>query len=151
LSSPAYKDIPLATATADKLAELDPERFSECSYSFDWIDWKEAKHHGEGGVIVGGELKGKRIVITDDVVTAGTAKRQAIELIRREDGTLVATIVMLDRQEKMPAGEGEDDEDGKPRERERLRRTGAKHRASDQMGEEVVTWYNNAMIPLDYD
>ncbi|MCJ1244974.1 orotate phosphoribosyltransferase [Trapelia coarctata] len=113
LFGPAYKGIPLATATVDKLAELDPERFGELSYSF---DRKEAKDHGEGGMIVGGELKGKRVVIIDDVVTAGTAKRQAIELIRREGGTLVAIIVALDRQEKMPGGEGEDDEDGKPRE-----------------------------------
>ena len=113
LFGPAYKGIPLATATVDKLAELDPKRFGDVSYSF---DRKEVKDHGEGGVIVGGELKGKRVVIIDDVVTAGTAKRQAIELIRREGGTLVAIIVALDRMEKMPAGEGEDDEDGTPRE-----------------------------------
>ena len=113
LFGPAYKGIPLATATVDKLGELDPARFAEVSYSF---DRKEAKDHGEGGVIVGGELKGQRVMIIDDVVTAGTAKRQAIDLIRREGGTLVGIIVALDRMEKMPAGEGEDDDDGKPRE-----------------------------------
>ena len=112
LFGPAYKGIPLATATVDKLAELDPQRFGDVSYSF---DRKEVKDHGEGGVIVGGELRGKRVVIIDDVVTAGTAKRQAIELIRKEGGTLVAIIVALDRMEKMPAGKGEDDEDGMPR------------------------------------
>ena len=113
LFGPAYKGIPLATATVDKLGELDPARFAEVSYSF---DRKEAKDHGEGGIIVGGELKGQRVMIIDDVVTAGTAKRQAIDLIRREGGTLVGIIVALDRMEKMPAGEGEDDDDGKPRE-----------------------------------
>ncbi|MCJ1411172.1 orotate phosphoribosyltransferase [Ptychographa xylographoides] len=113
LFGPAYKGIPLATATVDKLAELDPHRFSEVSYSF---DRKEAKDHGEGGVIVGGGLQGKRVVIIDDVVTAGTAKRQAIDLIRREGGTLVGIIVALDRQEKMPASAGQDDEDERPRE-----------------------------------
>lgn len=81
------------------------------SYSF---NRKEAKDHGEGGVIVGGELKGKRVMIIDDVVTAGTAKREVIEIIKQEGGELVGIIVALDRMEKMPAAEGEADDDGKP-------------------------------------
>ena len=111
LFGPAYKGIPLATATIGQLSELDP-RFENLSYSF---NRKEAKDHGEGGVIVGGELKGKKVVIIDDVVTAGTAKREAIELIKKEGGQLVGIIVALDRMEKMPAAEGEVDDDGVPR------------------------------------
>jgi len=113
LFGPAYKGIPLATATVDKLAELAPERFGEVSYSF---NRKEAKDHGEGGMIVGGELKGKRVMIIDDVVTAGTAKREAIDIIRKEGGEVVGIVVALDRMEKMPAAPGEDDDDGVPRE-----------------------------------
>ena len=95
----------------EKLADLDNERFGDVSYSF---NRKEAKDHGEGGMIVGGELKGKRVMIIDDVVTAGTAKREAIEIIKKEGGELVGIIVALDRMEKMPAAEGESDNDGKP-------------------------------------
>ena len=113
LFGPAYKGIPLACTTVDKLADLAPERFAGVSFSF---DRKEAKDHGEGGVIVGGELKGKKVMIIDDVVTAGTAKREAIQLIRKQGGTVVGIVVALDRMEKMPAGEGQDDEDGVPRE-----------------------------------
>ncbi|KAL9120728.1 MAG: hypothetical protein Q9187_002716 [Circinaria calcarea] len=111
LFGPAYKGIPLATAVVEKLADLDNERFGDVSYSF---NRKEAKDHGEGGMIVGGELKGKRVMIIDDVVTAGTAKREAIEIIKKEGGELVGIIVALDRMEKMPAVEGEIDGDGKP-------------------------------------
>ncbi|CAF9930159.1 MAG: hypothetical protein GOMPHAMPRED_005591 [Gomphillus americanus] len=114
LFGPAYKGIILATTTVVQLAELAPERFSHVSFSF---NRKEAKDHGEGGTVVGAELRGKRIVIIDDVVTAGTAKREAIELIRAHGGTLVAIIVALDRMEKLPAdtNKGENDEDGIPR------------------------------------
>jgi len=107
LFGPAYKGIPLATATVDKLAELDPGRFGSVSYSF---NRKEAKDHGEGGSIVGSSLKGKRVVIVDDVITAGTAIREAIEIIRKEGGQLVGIIVALDRLEKTP----QLDNDGRP-------------------------------------
>ncbi|QSZ34061.1 hypothetical protein DSL72_005641 [Monilinia vaccinii-corymbosi] len=101
---PAYKGIPLATATVDKLADLDPKYNTMC-YSF---DRKEAKDHGEGGNIVGAPLKGKRVLIVDDVVTAGTAKREAIDKIRKEGGIVAGILVALDRMEKLPSPNGDD-------------------------------------------
>ncbi|KAG8984047.1 orotate phosphoribosyltransferase, partial [Tulasnella sp. 427] len=59
----------------------------------------EAKTHGEGGWVVGADLKGKRVLILDDVITAGTAIRQAIDGITQEGGTLVGVVVALDREE----------------------------------------------------
>ena len=111
---PAYKGIALAATTVVQLAEIAPARFSEVSFSF---NRKEVKYHGEGGMVVGAELRGRKVVIVDDVVTAGTAKREAIELIRAHGGTVVGIVVALDRMEKLPAevGKGEDDEDGVPR------------------------------------
>ncbi|KAK2625422.1 hypothetical protein QTJ16_004734 [Diplocarpon rosae] len=97
---PAYKGIPLATSTVDRLAELSPDKYGEVCYSY---DRKEAKDHGEGGNIVGAPLKGKRVLIVDDVVTAGTAKREAINKIRAEGGTVAGILVALDRQERLPA------------------------------------------------
>ncbi|KAF2763180.1 orotate phosphoribosyltransferase [Pseudovirgaria hyperparasitica] len=106
LFGPAYKGIPLAASVLDKLAGLDEKRYGDVSYSF---NRKEAKDHGEGGTIVGAGLKGKRVVIIDDVITAGTAIREAIEIIKAQGGTLVGIIVAFDRQEKTPAKEGEDE------------------------------------------
>ncbi len=102
---PAYKGIPLATATVDKLAALEPETYSQICYSF---DRKEAKDHGEGGNIVGAPLKGKRVLIIDDVVTAGTAKREAIGKIQKEGGIVAGIVVALDRMEKLPSPDGDD-------------------------------------------
>lgn len=104
---PAYKGIPLAAATTDKLGQLDPATYDDICYSF---DRKEAKDHGEGGNIVGAPLKGKRVLVVDDVITAGTAKREAIDKIRKEGGEVVGIVVALDRMEKLPAPEGQDDE-----------------------------------------
>ena len=98
LFGPAYKGIPLAATTVDKLAELDEGRFGNVSYSF---NRKEVKDHGEGGVIVGAPLRNKNVVIIDDVITAGTAMREAIEIIREQGGRLVGVIVALDRKERM--------------------------------------------------
>ncbi|KAI9839279.1 MAG: Orotidine 5'-phosphate decarboxylase [Sarea resinae] len=106
---PAYKAIPLATATVTELAALDEKRFGSLSYSF---NRKEAKDHGEGGNIVGSPLRGKKVFIVDDVITAGTAIREAIDIIKREGGQLVGIVVALDRQEKMPSTT---DDDGAPR------------------------------------
>jgi len=105
LFGPAYKGIPLATSTADKLADLDERNFGKICYSF---DRKEAKDHGEGGNIVGAPLKGKRVLIVDDVVTAGTAKREAVDKIRKEGGIVAGILVALDRMEKLPAPNGDD-------------------------------------------
>ena len=114
LFGPAYKGIPLCATTAEKLAGLDEERWGDVGYSF---NRKEVKDHGEGGLMVGESLKGKKVVIIDDVMTAGTAIREAIDIIGGQGGTLVAIIVAVDRQEKLPSQsekEGKGD-DGSPR------------------------------------
>jgi len=100
---PAYKGIPLASSTVDKLGQLDEKKYGSMCYSF---DRKEKKDHGEGGGIVGAPLKGKRVLIVDDVVTAGTAKREAIEKIRAEGGIVAGILVALDRMETLPGKEG---------------------------------------------
>ncbi|ROW14581.1 hypothetical protein VPNG_03242 [Cytospora leucostoma] len=102
---PAYKGIPLATLTNLKLGELDPANHADTLCSF---DRKEAKDHGEGGNIVGAPLKGKRVLIVDDVITAGTAKREAIEKIRKEGGIVAGIVVALDRQEKLSSPDGDE-------------------------------------------
>ncbi|MFK8052638.1 MAG: orotate phosphoribosyltransferase [Woeseiaceae bacterium] len=90
---PAYKGIPLAALTAAALAE---HHDIDVPYAF---DRKEAKDHGEGGLIVGGPLAGK-IVIVDDVMTAGTAIRHSIETIRAANAQAVGIVISLDRQER---------------------------------------------------
>lgn len=93
LFGPAYKGIPLAAATAIALA-------THHGRNVPWAyNRKEAKDHGESGILVGAPLKG-RVVIIDDVITAGTAIRESIELIRRAGATPVAVAVALDRQER---------------------------------------------------
>lgn len=93
LFGPAYKGIPLVSAVAIALSE---------KYNID-IPWvfnrKEAKTHGEGGNLVGAELKG-RVLVIDDVITAGTAIRESLELIKHANATLAAVCVSIDRQEK---------------------------------------------------
>jgi len=97
LFGPAYKGIPLVTATAIALAE---QHRRSVPYAF---NRKEAKEHGEGGTIVGSALAG-RVVIVDDVISEGAAKREAIELIRAAGAEPVAVLLALDRQER---GRGE--------------------------------------------
>jgi orotate phosphoribosyltransferase len=92
LFGPAYKGIPLVTATAIALAKLN----RNVPYAF---NRKEAKDHGEGGNIVGTALAG-RVVIVDDVITAGTAIRESIDTIRNAGATPVAVALALDRQER---------------------------------------------------
>ena len=97
LFGPAYKGIPLATATA---MALNDSFNRNVPYSF---NRKEAKTHGEGGNIVGHPLEGD-ILIIDDVITAGTAIREAQKIIAANGATIKGVIVALDRQEK---GKGE--------------------------------------------
>jgi orotate phosphoribosyltransferase len=93
---PAYKGITLAAATAIALAE----KGHNLPFSF---NRKEAKDHGEGGVIVGAPLQG-RVVIVDDVITDGGAKREAIELLRTHGANPVGILIAFDRMER---GRGE--------------------------------------------
>ncbi|KAI0765280.1 orotate phosphoribosyltransferase [Fomes fomentarius] len=93
LFGPAYKGIPFAAGTALLL-----HRDHQIDVGFAY-DRKEAKDHGEGGVLVGSSVKGKRVVILDDVATAGTAIRGAIDVVRRGGGEVVGAVLMLDRQE----------------------------------------------------
>jgi hypothetical protein len=65
---------------------------------------KEAKDHGEGGVVVGASLKGRRVLVVDDVITAGTAVREAFAIIDAHEGTLASVVVALDRQERGATG-----------------------------------------------
>jgi orotate phosphoribosyltransferase len=92
LFGPAYKGIPLVTAMAIALAK----RGRSVPYAF---NRKEAKTHGEGGNIVGSPLQG-RVVIVDDVITAGTAIRESIDLIRDAGAQPVAVTLAMDRQER---------------------------------------------------
>ena len=94
LFGPAYKGIPLATATAIALAR---EHGRDVPFAY---NRKEAKDHGEGGHLVGAPLEGKRVCIVDDVVTAGTAVREAIGLIRAAGATPAALVVAIDREER---------------------------------------------------
>ncbi|OJD27328.1 orotate phosphoribosyltransferase [Blastomyces percursus] len=105
---PAYKGIPLACATLLELHRMDPETWSSVSYSY---NRKEAKDHGEGGNIVGSPLKGKNILVIDDVITAGTAMRETLKLVDKEGGKVVGFVVALDRQEKMPGPKDAKDDD----------------------------------------
>jgi orotate phosphoribosyltransferase len=93
LFGPAYKGIPLAAITASALYQSHQR---DIPYAF---NRKEAKDHGEGGSIVGAEIGG-RIMIIDDVITAGTAIREAITLIEAQGANVCAVTIALDRQEK---------------------------------------------------
>ena len=89
---PAYKGIPLAAAVA---TIISGRTSNLVSFSF---DRKEEKTHGEGGTIVG-SVKGKKVLILDDVLTAGTALNQSIDLVREMGGEVVSSVVALDREE----------------------------------------------------
>ena len=97
LYGPAYKGIPLACATSIALAQKTgkPVPFA--------FNRKEAKDHGEGGLIVGTALKGD-VLILDDVITAGTSVRESVEIIRAAGARPMGVLIALDRQEK---GQGE--------------------------------------------
>jgi len=93
---PAYKGIPLAAAIAIALAEK--------GHNLPWsFNRKEAKDHGEGGVVVGAPLTG-RVLIVDDVITAGTSVRESVDLIRSHRANPAGVLIALDRMER---GQGE--------------------------------------------
>lgn len=97
LFGPAYKGIPIATTTAVALADHHGMDMPYC------FNRKEAKTHGEGGSLVGSPLQGK-IMLVDDVITAGTAIRESMEIIKAHGAELSGVLIALDRQEK---GQGE--------------------------------------------
>lgn len=97
LFGPAYKGIPIATTTA---VALSNDYDLDVPYCF---NRKEAKTHGEGGNLVGSPLQGK-IMLVDDVITAGTAIRESMQLIKQHDASLAGVLIALDRQER---GQGE--------------------------------------------
>src|SRR5450631_383045 len=95
LFGPAYKGIPLVTVTAAALSE---RHGLSLPFAF---NRKEAKDHGEGGSIVGGPLTG-RVLIVDDVITAGTAIRESIDIIKAAGARPTGVLLALDRQERPP-------------------------------------------------
>ncbi|WP_445495644.1 orotate phosphoribosyltransferase [Photorhabdus sp. SF281] len=97
LFGPAYKGIPIATTTAVALADHHDIDMPYC------FNRKEVKDHGEGGTLVGSPLKGN-VVLVDDVITAGTAIRESMEIIKQHNATLAGVMICLDRQER---GKGE--------------------------------------------
>lgn len=97
LFGPAYKGIPIATTTAVALADKHGVDKPYC------FNRKEAKTHGEGGNLVGSPLAGK-IMLVDDVITAGTAIRESMQLIAANNAQLAGVLIALDRQER---GQGE--------------------------------------------
>jgi len=94
LFGPAYKGIPLVSAASIALYD---QHEKDIPWSF---NRKEAKTHGEGGQVVGYPLKDQRVLLIDDVITAGTAIREAADLIKAHDATLAGVVIALDRQEK---------------------------------------------------
>lgn len=97
LFGPAYKGIPIATATAVALYDQHQQDTPYC------FNRKEKKDHGEGGSLVGSALEGK-VMLVDDVITAGTAIREAMDIVRANGAELSGVLIALDRQEK---GKGE--------------------------------------------
>jgi orotate phosphoribosyltransferase len=93
LFGPAYKGIPLAAAAGIALADHHSLDLPYC------FNRKEAKEHGEGGNLVGAALQG-RILIIDDVITAGTAIRESLDIIAANGATAAAVVIALDRQER---------------------------------------------------
>jgi orotate phosphoribosyltransferase len=93
LFGPAYKGIPLAAATSIALADHHQRNVPWC------FNRKEAKDHGEGGNLVGAGLQG-RVLIIDDVITAGTAIRESVEIIQAASAELTGVVIALDRQER---------------------------------------------------
>jgi orotate phosphoribosyltransferase len=98
LYGPAYKGIPLAAVTA---AALFDHHGRDVPYAF---NRKEVKDHGEGGIIVGHALEGRRALVIDDVISAGTSVRESVDIIRAQGAQPAGVVIALDRQER---GKGE--------------------------------------------
>lgn len=96
LFGPAYKGIPLSTATAIALAQHPDLTKDDVPFAF---NRKEAKAHGEGGTLVGAPLQGK-VIIIDDVITAGTSVRESVEIIRAAGAEPAGVLIALDRMER---------------------------------------------------
>lgn len=94
LFGPAYKGIPLVCSATIGLASM-----FEKNYPFSF-NRKEAKDHGEGGILVGADMRDKRVLIVDDVISAGTAARESIEIIKSNGGRVAGIAISMDRQEK---------------------------------------------------
>jgi len=94
---PAYKGIPLASVVATKYFEATKQNIPLA------FDRKEEKSHGEGGIIMG-NLEGKKALLIDDVLTAGTALKNSIEIIENNRGTFAGALVALDREEPHDSG-----------------------------------------------
>ena len=90
---PAYKGIPLGAAVAVELARLG----KNVPFAY---NRKEAKDHGEGGHLVGADMAGKRVVIIDDVISAGTSVRESVDIIKAANATPAAVLIALDRMER---------------------------------------------------
>lgn len=93
LFGPAYKGITLAAATAMALAA----KGHNVPYAY---NRKEAKDHGEGGHLVGADMAGQRVVIIDDVISAGTSVRESVDIIKAVNATPAAVLIALDRMER---------------------------------------------------
>lgn len=98
LFGPAYKGIPLATATAYALAQQTKQPINYC------FNRKETKQHGEGGNLVGSPLNGQ-VLIIDDVITAGTTAGEADAICKQHNAAFSAMLIMLDRQERDANGD----------------------------------------------
>ncbi|MDM8557492.1 orotate phosphoribosyltransferase [Candidatus Parabeggiatoa sp. HSG14] len=93
LFGPAYKGIPIVTASAIALAEHHHRHIPYC------FNRKEEKDHGEGGVIIGAHLTGK-VLLVDDVISAGIAIRESVQIIQNSGAQLAGVMIALDRQER---------------------------------------------------
>ncbi|MFM2344233.1 MAG: orotate phosphoribosyltransferase [Pseudomonadota bacterium] len=94
LFGPAYKGITLASATACAINQINGKDVPFC------FNRKEAKDHGEGGVLVGSSLENKKVLIIDDVISAGTSIKESINMIKSANGIPCGVLIALDRMEK---------------------------------------------------